>query len=53
MGDSLKDTLAVVECREIARVLREQGGNKAATARALRISYPNLLNKIKHYGISA
>ena len=27
------------------------GGNKSAAARMLKISYPNLLKKIKHYGI--
>ena len=29
------------------------GGNKSAAARLLCISYPNLLKKIKHYGITA
>ncbi len=48
----LRETLAVVECREIARALAVCNGNKAATARALKISYPNLLKKIRHYGIS-
>ncbi len=47
----LRETLAAVECREIARALARCGGNKAATARALKISYPNLLKKIRHYGI--
>lgn len=47
----LKETLATIECREIARALEISGGNKSATARLLKISYPNLLKKIKHYGI--
>ncbi len=47
----LKETLASVECREIAHALEGCGGNKAATARALKISYPNLLKKIRNYGI--
>jgi len=47
----LKETLAAVECREIARAMQSCDGNKSAAARLLRISYPNLLKKIKHYGI--
>ncbi|MBD3222697.1 tetratricopeptide repeat protein [bacterium] len=49
----LRETLAEVESREIQQALRRCGGNKAATARALRISYPNLLKKIKVYGLEA
>ncbi len=48
----LKETLAAVECREIANALQGCGGNKAASARMLKISYPNLLKKIRTYGIS-
>ena len=47
----LKDTLAEVESREIARALRLCGGNKSAAARLLRISYPNLLKKIRFFGL--
>ncbi len=48
----LRETLAEVESREIARALRMSGGNKSAAARALQISYPNLLKKIKLYGLA-
>ncbi len=47
----LKDTLAAIECREIGRALKLSGGNKSQAARTLKISYPNLLKKIRHYGI--
>jgi len=47
----LKETLASIECREIGRALEMSGGNKSQAARALKISYPNLLKKIRHYGI--
>jgi len=47
----LRETLAVIECREIRRALRLAGGNKSQVARDLKISYPNLLKKIKHYGL--
>ncbi len=47
----LKDTLAAIECREIGRALKIAGGNKSQTSRSLKISYPNLLKKIRHYGI--
>jgi len=52
-GSSLKETLAAVEYREISRVLQQQEGNKAATARVLKVSYPNLLKKIRIYGIES
>jgi len=47
----LKETLAGIECREIKRALEMTSGNKSQAARILKISYPNLLNKIRHYGI--
>lgn len=47
----LKETLAGIECREIERALMAAQGNKSETARLLKISYPNLLKKIRHYGI--
>ena len=45
------DALASVECREITRVLRLTNGNKSEASRLLEISYPNLLKKIRYYGI--
>jgi len=47
----LRETLAAVESREIVRALQASDGNKAAAARRLRISYPNLLKKVRLYGI--
>ncbi len=47
----LKETLAGIECREIRRALEISGGNKSQASRVLKISYPNLLKKIRHYGI--
>ena len=47
----LRETLAAVESREIAQALKACDGNKAAAARSLQISYPNLLKKIKLYGL--
>ncbi|RKZ15316.1 hypothetical protein DRQ50_07635 [bacterium] len=47
----LRETIATIECREITRAMESTGGNKSAAARLLKISYPNLLKKIKHYGI--
>ena len=48
----LKETLAAVECREIAQAMRIAQGNKSQAARLLKISYPNLLKKIRLYGIT-
>ncbi len=48
----LKETLAAIECREISQAMKLCRGNKSKAARALKISYPNLLKKIRHYGIS-
>ena len=47
----LRDTLAGVEVREISRALDASEGNKSAAARLLKVSYPTLLSKIRHYGI--
>ena len=47
----LRETVAAIECREIERAMRATAGNKSAAARMLKISYPNLLKKIRHYGI--
>lgn len=49
----LRETLAAVESREIARAVKACQGNKAAAARLLAVSYPNLLKKIRLYGIAA
>ena len=48
----LKETLADIECREITRALRLAAGNKSQAARLLKISYPNLLKKIRLFGIA-
>jgi len=47
----LRETLTAVESREIARALRATGGNKSAAAKLLCISYPNLLKKVRQYGL--
>jgi two-component system, NtrC family, response regulator AtoC len=47
----LKETMAVIECQEISKALRASKGNKSQAARLLKISYPNLLKKIRHYGV--
>jgi len=47
----LKETMATVECREIANTLKLTRGNRSEAARMLKISYPNLLKKIRIYGI--
>ena len=47
----LKKTLQAVESREITHALTVTGGNKAHASRLLGISYPNLLKKIRIYGI--
>ena len=47
----LRETLAAVESREIAQAMKASGGNKSAAARMLQVSYPNLLKKIRLYGL--
>ncbi|MBU8871480.1 MAG: sigma 54-interacting transcriptional regulator [Gemmatimonadales bacterium] len=47
----LRETMAGVECVEIERALTRSGWNKSQAARTLKISYPNLLKKIRHYGL--
>jgi transcriptional regulator with PAS, ATPase and Fis domain len=47
----LRETMAQIECREIGRALAVSHGNKSQAARLLKISYPNLLKKIRHYGL--
>jgi DNA-binding NtrC family response regulator/tetratricopeptide (TPR) repeat protein len=47
----LRETLGGIECREIGRALKLSGGNKSQAARVLKISYPSILKKIRHYGL--
>jgi len=47
----LRDTIGAVEAREIRRALEHTGGNKAEASRLLGISYPNLLKKVRVYGL--
>lgn len=47
----LRDTMSAVEAREIMRALQHSGGNKAEASRLLGISYPNLLKKVRVYGL--
>ncbi len=49
---ALRDVLAEVECREIRQALQRAAGNKSQAARALGISYPNLLKKARLYGLN-
>ena len=49
----LRETLSAVECREIASTLKLTGGNKSEAARLLGISYPNLLRKVRFYGLQS
>ncbi len=49
----LKETLRSVESREIAHALKVTGGNKSHASRLLGISYPNLLKKIRMYGLGS
>ena len=48
----LRDTMSAVEAREIMRALEHSGGNKAEASRLLGISYPNLLKKVRMYGLN-
>jgi len=47
----LRETIGAVECREIAHALKITAGNKSHAARLLKISYPSLLKKVRHYGL--
>jgi two-component system response regulator AtoC len=54
MGENLSQgtpTLEQAEKLYIARLLKENGGNRAKVARILDISERNLYRKIKHYGL--
>lgn len=48
---NLKAALKRVEADYIRTALARTGGNRAESARRLGLSYPNLLNKIKLYGL--
>ena len=48
-GLSLREHLARVEAEVIGATLRKAAGNKSEAARILGISYPSLLQKIKHH----
>jgi transcriptional regulator with PAS, ATPase and Fis domain len=50
-GDGLKGELARLERRVIESCLKEVDWNRSEAARRLKISYPNLLKKIKTYKI--
>lgn len=48
---SLKDEIRMLEKRRIREALAKTGGNKTKAAELLRISYTNICEKIKEYGI--
>jgi two-component system response regulator HupR/HoxA len=49
---TLREELERVEARVIAEALNDVRWNRSEAARQLRISYPNLLAKIKRYHLS-
>jgi len=51
-GAHLHDEMARLEARLIAKALSDARWNRSEAARRLRISYPNLLAKIKRYRLS-
>jgi two-component system response regulator AtoC len=48
---SIKDAVREVERTNIREALRRTGGNKTRASELLQISYKNLLEKIKTYGL--
>lgn len=50
-GMSLKDAQKEMESLLIARAMQFFSGNKSKAAKALEISYPSLLSKLKRYGL--
>jgi two-component system response regulator AtoC len=48
---SIKDAVTEVERMNIREALRRTGGNKTSSSELLQISYKNLLEKIKMYGL--
>ncbi len=51
LGERIRRASEVLEAEILTRTLASHGGNKAATARALRIDYTTLHRKLKRYGI--
>lgn len=51
LKEKLKNVRSETERKEIINALALSGGNKSEAARVLKISYRNLLDKIKEYGI--
>ncbi len=50
-GTTLREEIRRLEARMIGQSLRENGWNKLRTARALKLSYPALLKKIREYDL--
>ncbi len=50
-GTTLREEIRRLEARLIGQALREHGWNKLRTARALHLSYPALLKKIRDYDL--
>jgi DNA-binding NtrC family response regulator len=50
-GLSLKEATQELEKRLIRETLQKTGGNKSKAAELLKTSYPNLLSKVKDYGL--
>jgi DNA-binding NtrC family response regulator len=48
-GTTLREEVRRLEARLIGQALRENSWNKLRTARALHLSYPALLKKIREY----
>ena len=50
-GTTLREEVRRLEARLIGQTLRENNWNKLRTARALKLSYPALLKKIREYNL--
>jgi two-component system response regulator AtoC len=50
-SSSLKDAMKELEKKMITEAMEKTGGNKTKAAELLEISYKNLFDKIKDYGI--
>ena len=50
-GTTLREEVRRLEARLIGQKLRENNWNKLRTARALKLSYPALLKKIREYNL--
>ena len=51
VGDSLHTTMEDVERAAIIKVLKENGGNVSASARAMKMSRQSLQYRLRKYGI--